>query len=156
MTPGNYYDDIKIGDERLTPGVTVTEGHILAYAGVAGDFSPVHMDEVYAQTTIFGGRVAHGLMGLSLTDGLKVQSGFFMDGAALGWTWKFKRPIRIGDTVRAKFRVTGMRVPKSRRDMGILIIAFELINQHGEVVQEGEHQLMIPRRPELVAQEKPS
>jgi acyl dehydratase len=153
MLPGNFYDDIKIGDERLTPRVTVTEGHILAYAGVAGDFSPVHLDEVYAKTTEFGGRIAHGLMGLSLTDGMKVQSAFFKDGVALGWTWKFKRPIRIGDTLQVKFRIDKMRIPNSRRDMGILFIAIQLLNQRGEVVQEGEHQLMVPRKPELVAQE---
>ncbi|POR48332.1 MaoC family dehydratase [Bosea psychrotolerans] len=146
MLPGKLYDEIKVGDEQLTPRVTVTEGHVLAYAGVAGDFSPVHMDEVYAQSTVFGGRIAHGLMGLSLTDGLKVQSGFFRDGIALGWTWNFKKPIQIGDTLQVKFRVAEMRIPKSRSDMGILFIAIELINQRGEVVQEGEHRLMVPRR----------
>lgn len=147
MLPGKFYDDIQIGDERLTPRVTVTEAHVLAYAGVAGDFSPIHMDEVYAQSTVFGGRIAHGLMGLSLTDGMKVQSGFFRDGIALGWSWNFKKPIRIGDTLQVKFRIADMRIPKSRSDMGILIIAIELLNQHGKVVQEGEHRLMVPRRP---------
>ena len=147
MLPGKFYDEIQIGDERLTPRVTVTEGHVLAYAGVAGDFSPIHMDDVYAQSTVFGGRIAHGLMGLSLTDGMKVQSGFFRDGIALGWSWQFKKPIRIGDTLQVKFRVADMRIPKSRSDMGILIIAIELLNQHGEVVQEGEHHLMVPRTP---------
>jgi len=151
MLPGNFYDDIKIGDERLTPRVTVTEGHILAYAGVAGDFSPVHLDEVYAKTTEFGGRIAHGLMGLSLTDGLKVQSAFFRDGIALGWSWNFKRPIRIGDTLQVKFRIRDARVSKSKPDMGILFIEIELLNQRGETVQDGEHRLMVPRRPELVA-----
>ena len=147
MMPGNYFDDIKIGDERLTPRVTVTEGHILAFGGVTGDFSPVHFDEIYAKTTKFGGRVAHGLMGLAIADGLKVQSAFFQDGISLGWTWKFKRPIRIGDTVQVKFRIADKRVSKSKPNMGILIISLQLLNQHGEVVQEGEHQLMIPRKP---------
>lgn len=153
MLPGKFYEEIQIGDERLTPRVTVTEGHVLAYAGVAGDFSPIHMDEIYAQSTVFGGRIAHGLMGLSLTDGMKVQSGFFRDGIALGWSWNFKRPIRIGDTLQVKFRVADMRIPKSRDDMGILTIAIELLNQHGEVVQEGEHRLMVPRKPEAAAAE---
>jgi acyl dehydratase len=109
--------------------VTVTEGHILTYAGVAGDFSPVHMEEIYAKTTEFGGRIAHGSMGPSLTDGIKVQSAFFMDGVALGWTWKFKRPIRIGDTLQSSSVSTNMRIPKSRPDMGILFIAVQLLNQ---------------------------
>ncbi|QEL27048.1 acyl dehydratase (plasmid) [Bosea sp. F3-2] len=153
MLPGKFYEEIQIGDERLTPRVTVTEGHVLAYAGVAGDFSPIHMDEVYAQSTVFGGRIAHGLMGLSLTDGMKVQSGFFHDGIALGWSWNFKKPIRIGDTLQVKFRVADMRIPKSRSDMGILIVAIALLNQHGEVVQEGEHRLMVPRKPEATLAE---
>lgn len=150
MLPGSFYDDLKIGDERLTPRVTVTEGHILAYAGVAGDFSPLHTDEVYAQTTHFGGRVAHGLMGLSLTDGLKVQSAFFQDGVALGWTWNFKGPIRIGDTLQVRFRITDMRISRSRPAMGIVVMAIQLLNHRGEVVQEGEHRLMVPRKPELL------
>ncbi|MFC5520004.1 MaoC family dehydratase [Polaromonas jejuensis] len=154
MAPGNFFDDIKIGDERLTPRITVTEGHILAYAGVAGDFSPLHMDEVYAQTTHFGGRVAHGLMGLTLTDGLKVQSAFFQDGIALGWTWNFKGPIKIGDTLQARFRIADARISRSRPEMGILVMAIHLINQRGEVVQEGEHRLMVPRKPELVGQQQ--
>lgn len=147
MLPGNFYDDIRIGDERLTPRVTVTEAHVLAYAGVAGDFSPIHMDELYAQSTIFGGRIAHGLMGLSLTDGMKVQSGFFRDGIALGWSWNFRKPIRIGDTLQVRFRVDDMRPSKSHADMGILVIAIELLNQNGETAQDGEHRLMVPRRP---------
>lgn len=153
MLPGKFYDEIRIGDERLTPRITVTEGHILAYAGVAGDFSPIHMDEVYAQSTVFGGRIAHGLMGLALTDGLKVQSAFFRDGIALGWSWNFKLPIRIGDTLQVRFRIADMRVPKSRPDMGILFIAVALLNQRGEVVQEGEHRLMVPRDPTVAARE---
>jgi acyl dehydratase len=153
MLPGNYFDDIGIGDERLTPRVTITEGHILTYAGIAGDFSPVHMDELYAKTTSFGGRIAHGLMGLSLTDGLKVQSAFFKDGIALGWSWNFKGPLRIGDTLQLKFRVIDARRSKTRPDMGILTIAMELINQLGDVVQEGEHRLMVPRDPNRVAKE---
>ncbi len=147
MLPGNFFDDIAVGDERLTPRVTVTESHVLAYAGVSGDFSPVHMDEVYAQSTVFGGRIAHGLMGLSLTDGMKVQSGFFRDGIALGWSWDFKKPIHIGDTLQVRFRVRDKRTPKSRADMGILFIAIDLLNQHGDIVQQGEHRLMVPRRP---------
>jgi acyl dehydratase len=147
MLPGKYYDEIALGEERLTPRVTVTEGHILAYAGVAGDFSPLHLDEEYARTTEFGQRIAHGLMGLSLVDGLKVQSAFFQDGIALGWNWKFKRPIRIGDTLQARLRITAMRIPRSRPHMGIVHVDVTLLNQRGEVVQEGEHQLMVPRRP---------
>lgn len=147
MPPGLFFDEIKVGDERLSPRVTVTESHILAYAGVSGDFSPLHMDDEYAKSTHYGQRVAHGLMGLSLTDGLKVQSAFFQDGIALGWTWRFKAPIKIGDTLQLKFRVADKRPSKSRPEMGIVIVAMQLMNQRGEIVQEGDHQLMVPLKP---------
>ncbi|OED00809.1 MaoC/PaaZ C-terminal domain-containing protein [Rhizobium sp. YK2] len=149
MLPGSYFDDLKVGDEIATPRVTVTEGHILAYAGVSGDFSPVHMDGVYARTTEFGGRIAHGLMGLSLTDGLKVQSATFRDGIALSWAWTFKKPIRIGDTLQARIRIKETRASRSMPQMGIVTMAIDLVNQHKEVVQTGEHGLMVPRRPEM-------
>ena len=147
MLPGLYFDEIEVGDERASPRVTVTEGHILAYAGVSGDFSPLHMDDEYAKTTHFGQRVAHGLMGLSLADGLKVQSAFFQDGIALGWTWRFRGPVLIGDTLQVKFRIAEKRPSKSRPELGIVIVAMQLTNQRGDVVQEGEHQLMVPRKP---------
>jgi acyl dehydratase len=146
MLPGRFYEDIPVGDEQLTPRVTVTEGHILAYAGVSGDFSALHLDETYAVGTEFGGRIAHGLLGLTLTDGLKVQSGYFRTGVALGWSWNFRGPVRIGDTVQVRFRITEARTSKSRPHMGIVTVAVELLNQRGEIVQEGEHRLMVPRR----------
>ena len=93
-----------------------------AYAGVSGDFSPLHMDETYAKTTHFGQRVAHGLMGLTLADGLKVQSAFFQDGIALGWAWRFKGPILIGDTLQLHpmIRVTArFKEPFNELDWGV-------------------------------------
>jgi acyl dehydratase len=70
---------------------------------------------------------------------------------SLGWTWDFQQPIRIGDTLHVKFRIASMRASKSKPDWGIVIIPTELINQKGEVVQRGEHKLMVPRRPQASA-----
>lgn len=143
---GRYYEDVKVGDECVTPAVTLTEGHVFAYAGVSGDHSPLHVNEEYARTTPYGGRVAHGLLGLSITDGLKTQAEYrFQPGISLGWTWDFKGPLRIGDTVHVRFRVASMRTTR-RPDWGIVVLATELRNQRGEVLQQGEHRLMIPRR----------
>ncbi len=59
----------------------------------------MHTDEAYAKTTPFGTRVAHGLFGLSIADGLKTQSDMrFMPGMSLGWEWSFVGPIKLGDT----------------------------------------------------------
>lgn len=152
-TKERYYEDAKVGDEGVSPTYTVTAAHIDAYAELSGDHTPVHTDEEYAKKSHFGARVAHGLFGLSITDGLKTQSDYrFFPGFSLGWTWDFLRPIMIGDTLHVKFRVASMRPSKSKPGWGIVVLPSELINQRGEVVQRGEHRLMIPRRP----REKPA
>jgi len=152
MSPERYFDDAQVGDECVSPSFTVTEAHINTYADLTGDHTPVHTDEAYARTTPFGTRVAHGLLGLSLADGLKTQSDYrFLPGMSLGWTWDFVGPIRINDTVHVKFRVASMRRSKSKPGWGIVVLPSELINQRGEVVQKGEHRLMIPCRPESAA-----
>lgn len=148
MSPERYWDDANVGDECVSPSLTVTENHINTYADLTGDRTPVHLDEAYAKTTPFGTRVAHGLLGLSIADGLKTQSDYrFLPGMSLGWTWDFAGPIKIGDTVHVKFHVASMRLSKSKPGWGIVVLPSELINQRGEVVQKGEHRLMIPCRP---------
>jgi acyl dehydratase len=147
MTIEKYWDDAKVGDEAVTPSVTVTGAMIDAYAELTGDRTPIHVDEEFARKSHFGTRVAHGLLGLSIADGLKCQAEYrFLPGMSLGWTWDFKLPIKIGDTLHVRFRVATMR-PTKRPGWGIVTLPSELINQHGEVVQLGEHKLMIPRRP---------
>jgi len=148
MTKELYWEDVKEGDECVSPPFTVTEQHISTYADLTGDRTPVHLDDEYAKTTPFGTRVAHGLLGLSIADGLKTISEMrFLPGMSLGWEWSFVGPIKIDDTVRVRFRVGSMRESKSRPGWGILVLPSELINQHGDVVQKGEHRVMVPRRP---------
>ena len=110
MTVERYYEDAKVGDECITPSVTVTAAMINAYADLSGDHTPIHVDEEYARKSDFGTRVAHGLLGLSLADGLKTQAEYrFLPGKSLGWTWDFVAPIKINDTVHVRFRVGSMR-----------------------------------------------
>jgi acyl dehydratase len=149
MAEDRYWEDCEVGDEAVSPTVTVTGAVIDMYADVSGDHTPLHVDEEYARKSHFGERVAHGLYGLAVSDGLKCQSEYrFRPGMSLGWTWDFLRPIRIGDVLHVKFRISSKRPSKSKPGWGIVIIPCELINQNGEVVQRGEHKLMVPRRPE--------
>ena len=107
----------------------------------------MHVDEEYAKASHFGSLVAHGLMGLSIADGLKTQCEYrFLPGMSLGWTWDFLLPIRVDDVLHVKMRVGAMRASKSKPGWGIVVLPSELINQKGEVVQRGEHRLMVPRR----------
>ena len=143
-----YFDEVKIGDEGVTPEVVVTKEMIRAYADLTGDHTPVHVDEEFAKASHFGGIVAHGLFGLSLADGLKTRGSLqFPPGASLGWNWDFKLPIRANDTLHVKYRIAAMRETR-KAGWGILSISSDLINQNGEIVQTGEHKLMILKRPE--------
>ncbi|MBR0898853.1 MaoC family dehydratase [Bradyrhizobium tropiciagri] len=152
MTPDKkpherYYDDVRLGDEGVTPEITVTKEMIRTYADLTGDHTPVHVDEEIANASHFGSIVAHGLFGLALADGLKTQGTLqFPPGASLGWNWDFLRPIRVDDRLHVKYRIDAMRITK-KPGWGIVNLASELINQSGEVVQKGEHKLMILRRP---------
>lgn len=144
-----YFDDFKVGDEFVTPARTITEADVVNFAGLSGDYNPLHTDEEFGRQTIFGGRIAHGLLGLVVSTGLKQRLGI-SDGtvmAFLGLTWNFKGPIRFGDTVHVRLRVAEKR-ETSKPDRGIIKHAVELVNQKGEIVQDGEHLLMVRRRPQ--------
>lgn len=143
-----YWDDAEVGATCISPTVTVTGAMVDAYADISGDHTPLHTDEAYARASHFGQRVAHGLLGLSLADGLKCQSAMlFHPGMSLGWNWDFKLPIFLDDVLHVRFRV-GSKRKVSRPGWGIVVLPTELINQKGEIVQCGEHKLMIPCRPE--------
>ncbi|WP_075790660.1 MaoC family dehydratase [Massilia putida] len=143
-----YWDDAREGDACTSPEYVVTKERILAYADLTGDHTPVHVDEDCAKASHFGGIVAHGLFGLSVADGLKTRSDYrFVPGMSLGWTWDFILPIKVDDVLRVRFHVASMRPSRSRPGWGIVVLPSLLLNQLGEVVQRGEHRLMVPRRP---------
>lgn len=139
------FDAIAPGLVFETGGITVTEGHILAFAGLSGDFFDIHMDDDYARALGYPGRVAHGLLGLALCDGLKNRAATrFAAIVSLGWRWRFSGPILIGDRLQARVEVLSKR-PTKRADRGIVTLGFLLRNQRGETAQEGENDLMVHR-----------
>lgn len=142
-----YFDDVKVGQEWTTPGRTVTEADIVHFAGISGDFNPLHIDAEFAKKTPFGQRIAHGLLGLSLSTGLRNNHVHMATLAFLGIVeWNFKGPIFIGDTVRLVLKVEELRPSKSKPKVGIILWSNRLVNQKGEVVQEGKHHTMVERR----------
>ena len=147
MNPGlNYFEDVAAGDRYSTGGIVVTEALIAAFAGLSGDFFDLHVDDEFARGLGFPGRVAHGILGLALTDGLKNRAECRFRGvASLGWNWKFTGPILIGDRIQAEITVQAKRETR-RPDRGIVTLAFEVKNQRGEVVQQGTNELMVLRR----------
>lgn len=146
MTQPLFYEDIDPGLSFDTGALVVTESHIVQFAGLSGDFFDVHMDDAFAQDLGFPKRIAHGLLGLILTDGLKNRTATLFAGvASLNWNWNFRRPIFAGDRIKASVTVTDKR-PTRRADRGILNLSFKVTNQSGEVVQEGTNLLMVRTR----------
>lgn len=146
---GKYFEDFAVGEEFLTPGRTLTESDVVAYAGLSGDYNQLHTDEEYAKrNSIFGTRIVHGLLGLSIVEGLKFRLGLFEGTslASLEWTWRFTKPIFIGDTVKVSVRIAEKRMTH-KPDRGIVKEEVRLLNQAGETVAEGEHLVMMKCRP---------
>ncbi|MBR0642954.1 MaoC family dehydratase [Plastoroseomonas hellenica] len=141
-----HYEEITPGMAWQTGGITVTEAHLLAFAGLSGDFYDIHVDDAYAQALGYPGRIAHGLLGLAMADGLKNRAQTQLAAiVSLGWRWRFVGPILIGDRLQASIRVTGLR-PTRHADRGIVTLGFDLRTQRGETVQEGENDMMVHRR----------
>jgi acyl dehydratase len=141
-----YFEEIEVGEEYLSPGRTVTEADIVIFAGLSGDYNVLHTDAEFMKDSIFGERIAHGLLGLSIQSGL-LSRGMrpYATLAFLGLRWKFKGPIRIGDTIRVKAKVIAKR-ETSKPTQGIVTLERQVLNQKGEVVQEGETDVMVARR----------
>ena len=142
-----YFEEIQVGDEYVSPGRTVTEADIVAFAGLSGDYNVLHTDAEYMRTSIFGERIAHGLLGLAIQSGLGTRAlpRPFATLAFLGLRWRFKAPIKIGDTIKVRIKVTDKR-ETSKPDRGIVVLQRTVVNQRGEVVQEGETDTMVERR----------
>lgn len=137
------YEQIEPGLAFETGGITVGEAQVLAFAGLTGDFFDIHIDEDYARALGYPGRVAHGLLGLALADGLKNRAGRrFAAIVSLGWRWRFTGPILIGDRIAARVAVLGKRMTRNPA-RGIVTLGFALRNQRDETVQEGENDLMV-------------
>lgn len=149
LAPGDYfYDDIAVGDFFDTGGIKVTEAHVVAFAGISGDHFDIHVDDDFAMQHGFSGRVAHGLLGLSMADGLKNRAPVRLKAiASLGWNWNFRRAIMLDDRISARVIVKHARTTK-REDRGLVTLFFDVVNQHGETVQDGETLLLVQRRGE--------
>ncbi len=140
-----YFEEIEIGEEYESPGRTVTEADIVLFAGLSGDYNVLHTDAELMKTSIFGERIAHGLLGLAIQSGLLTRGmPPYATVAFVGLRWRFKGPIKIGDTVRVRARVSVKEEAKA--DRGIVTLARQVLNQRDEVVQEGETDLVVTRR----------
>jgi acyl dehydratase len=142
-----YWDDFEVGDVFEAPwGRTMTDAYLLAFAGINGDFQHMHVDEIYAGATDFGGRIAHGNLTAAQGLGMQLYTQVFHHVLALlEERHVYKAAVRVGDTIFSAMHVTEAR-PTKHDDRGIAVFRNDLTNQRGELVCESTYVMMIRRR----------
>jgi acyl dehydratase len=145
---GRYFEEFQVGEKVIGAGRTITEADIVNFAYISGDFNQIHTDAEFAKTTPFGQRVAHGLLVLSIATGQVAQLGY-IEGTIIAFrdlTWKFSKPVFIGDTVHIESEVTKLK-PLPRLGGGSVVLKVRVVNQRGEVVASGDWNALMANRP---------
>jgi 3-hydroxybutyryl-CoA dehydratase len=145
---GLYFEEFTIGDTVESVGRTVTEADIVLFAGLSGDYNLIHTDAEYSKQQVFGRRVAHGLLVLSIASGMAVRLGFMEDTvvAFRGLEWKFNAPVFAGDTIHLRVTVEESKA-MPRLGGGIVKFKMEVINQRGETVNRGTWDILCKALP---------
>lgn len=151
FSQGMYFEEFSVGQRIVSPGRTITEADVLAFAGVSGDFNSIHTDAEYAQGTPFGQRVVHGLLVLSVASGLAVRTGV-MEGTVIAFrevgNWKFSLPVFIGDTIHVVLTVEkSKRLP--RLGGGSLVLGVQVVNQEQKIVMKGQWTVLVQSKPDV-------
>ncbi len=149
---GLYFEEFEIDDSAESVGRTITEADIVNFASLSGDWNRIHTDAEYSKQQPFGQRIAHGLLVLSIASGLAMRMGFMEETiqAFMGLEWQFRRPVRIGDTVRLRMTVQEKKQMR-RLDGGIVTLKMEVLNQQDEVCQRGAWSILCKSLPEPAA-----
>jgi acyl dehydratase len=144
-TLGRYFDELSVGDGFVSGGRTITESDLVSFAALTGDWHPQHADAGWAEGSRFGERIAHGMLVLSYAVGLapldpeRVVALRGIDSVA------FKRPVRIGDTIRVEGRVEAARTVDSEH--GLVELRWLIRNQEGEPVARARVSALWRRAP---------
>jgi itaconyl-CoA hydratase len=146
--PTKYWDDFSLGQKLTTPAITVTETHVVKWAGLTMDFYPLHMDKEFAAKTVFKERIAHGPLTFALGVGLMYQTGVAED-SVIAWLGadinRIPAPVRLGDTIHVEAEVTELRDTKNA-SQGVMIMRYNVINQRGETVMVYDMKFLMHRR----------
>jgi acyl dehydratase len=144
---GKFFDDFEVGAVFQTASRTVTEADVSLFAGLSGDYNPLHTDEEFMKSSQFGGRIAHGMLLAGVATGLANQLGIFEGTsiAVLEITLKWTAPVRFGDTVHLILKVAEKK-ESSRGDKGTVIFDCELLNQRNEKVMDSRWTVLLKRQ----------
>jgi itaconyl-CoA hydratase len=148
--PDKYWEDFEPGHRFVTPSITVTETHVVNWAGLTMDFYPLHTDEVYASKTVFKGRIAHGPLIFGLAVGLAAQAK--IDGGAMvAWmgtdNMRMFAPVRMGDTITVHITVKEKK-ETAKPAQGLQVWQYDVLNQRDERVMSLNMNFLMHRRPQ--------
>jgi len=132
------------GQTLTTPGRTIGAGDINLFAGLVGDFTPIHVDEVFAKASPFGTRIAHGQLAMATAIGMLTQTGILGERviALLNLNWDFCGAVKVDDTIRSRVTLERQR-PTSKPGRQVANFVFEVINQDDQVVQRGRMLVLV-------------
>lgn len=143
-----FWDDFEVGQATNTESITITETHLINWAGLTMDFYPLHMDAEFAKKTQFGKRIAHGPLIFSMGVGLMARTNIFGD-SIIAWlgvkNMRIPLPIYIGDTIHVEATINEKQ-PTKKNDRGIINFLYRITNQTGQTVMEFDFLLLMHRK----------
>lgn len=147
MNGGLIFEQFNLGDTFVSQGRTVTEADVVAFAGLSGDFNPLHTDAVFAAETPATQRIAHGMLIAAMATGMANWTGIFQGTtiALMEQTIRYKGMVKFGDTVHLELKVAEKK-ETSKSDRGIVFFDVQVVNQDGQAVMEGPWTLMMRRQ----------
>lgn len=147
MATGLVFEEFEIDAQYESQGRTIGESDVMAFAGLSGDFNPLHTDAEFAKTTPFGERIAHGMLTVAISTGMSNWTGIFAGTtiALMEQNIKYTAGVKLGDTVHLEMKVIEKK-ETSKPDRGIIKFAAQMLNQRGEVVVDMIWTLMMKRR----------
>jgi acyl dehydratase len=148
---GYRFEDLHVGMAFRSPGRTITDADLVAFAGLTGDYSELHTSDVYAKNSQFGRRVAHGMLGLAYAHGLMwARTGELRETAVafLGISdWRFLQPIFVGDTIFVNYRISELRDSRSKPTQAIAVFDVAVVDQDDRTLQRGSKALLVSKVP---------
>jgi len=147
MATGLTFDEFEIGDRYESQGRTVTEADVVNFAGISGDFNPLHTDAEFGKASPFGERIAHGMLVMAMATGMANWTGIFEGTtiALMEQLIRYKGAVKFGETVHLQLEVLEKRAT-SKPDRGVVRFAARMLNQLGGLVVDSEWTLMMRRQ----------
>ncbi len=138
MARGRFFGEFEVGQVFESGGRTVTEADVSLFAGLSGDFNPLHVDATFAAKTPFKQRVAHGMLAASISTGLGQTTGIFEGTtlALMGQTFEYKGPVFFGDTLRLRLTVESTKA-SSKGGKGVVVFRSDVLKQDDTVAVGG-------------------